>query len=79
MDSFKLICRLKDKDELRTEAENRQKFELQKQQRELQTNLNIKRAMRKWVTMDKETRRQQTKTIQQTGNGGPKAIPEWAR
>ena len=66
------IMGLKDNDELTTEAENRQKFELQKQKRELQTNLNIKRAMRKWLTMDKESR-----TTGQQGRGEP--IPEWAR
>jgi hypothetical protein len=67
--------RLKDRDELRTDAENKQKFELQKQQRELQTNLNIKRAMRKWVTLDKEARRQQ----QQQKKTSIVQIPEWAQ
>ncbi|KAF7639529.1 hypothetical protein Mgra_00000858 [Meloidogyne graminicola] len=50
---------MKDEEELATEAENKRKFELQKQQKELQTNLNIKMAMRKWLVMDKESKQQQ--------------------
>ncbi|KAL3091841.1 hypothetical protein niasHT_027461 [Heterodera trifolii] len=65
------IMGLKDKDDLETEAENQQRFELQKQQNMLRTNLNIKRAMRKWISMDRETKQHQN------GNGTT-TLPDWA-
>lgn len=70
--------RLKDQDDLATEAENRHRFELQKQQRMLQTNLNIKRAMRKWISMDKESKQHQPDSNGRSA-GGRVEIPEWAR
>ena len=70
---------MKDEEELATEAENKRKFELQKQQRELQTNLNIKMAMRKWLAMDKDSRQQKAGRRRRlpTPMNGP--IPEWAK
>ncbi|KAL3071864.1 hypothetical protein niasHT_031055 [Heterodera trifolii] len=65
------IMGLKDKEDLETEAENQQRFELQKQQNMLRTNLNIKRAMRKWISMDRETKQHQN------GNGTT-TLPDWA-
>nr|CAD2170544.1 unnamed protein product [Meloidogyne enterolobii] len=72
------IMGMKDEEELATEAENKRKFELQKQQRELQTNLNIKMAMRKWLAMDKESKQQKFSCRRPpTPINGP--IPEWAK
>uniref|UniRef100_A0A1I8B770 Uncharacterized protein n=1 Tax=Meloidogyne hapla TaxID=6305 RepID=A0A1I8B770_MELHA len=72
------IMGMKDEEELATEAENKRKFELQKQQRALQTNLNIKMAMRKWLAMDKESKQQKfCRRRPPTPINGP--VPEWAK
>uniref|UniRef100_A0A914GXA4 Protein kinase domain-containing protein n=1 Tax=Globodera rostochiensis TaxID=31243 RepID=A0A914GXA4_GLORO len=71
------IMGLKDQDDLETEAENQQRFELQKQQKMLRTNLNIKRAMRKWISIDKETKHHQQQ--HNTDRAAPEIFPDWAR